>query len=135
MTDHELNRDRRLARRSHRPATFAAIAALSLGSLALAGCGNGEEEMPPMEEPAGEESSTMGQETDMGQDPSMDSEDPALQQEQTMDEQEPDLDQQASSDEAPSAMEQNDGSMEQDDDQGDDEEAPWDEVGDDSENE
>lgn len=31
---------------------LASVAALSLGTLGLAGCGNDEEELPPMEEPA-----------------------------------------------------------------------------------
>ncbi len=122
MTHHVVNSDRRAGIRSRRLTTLAAIAALALGSLALAGCDNGEEEMPPMEEPAGEESSTMGQETDMGQDSSLDSQDPAMQQDQAMDEQEPALDQEGSSEEAASSMDQDHDAMEQDDDQGDEEE-------------
>ena len=57
-----------------RLSALAAIAALSLGSLALAGCGN-DDEMPPMEEPA--EEAPMGDDPGMSDDPGM-GQDPAM---------------------------------------------------------
>ncbi|MEQ5801080.1 hypothetical protein [Halomonas sp. H10-9-1] len=85
MTDPQLNRDMPRRRQWRRLTNLAAIAALGLGSLALAGCGDGEEALPPTEEPAGEESTTRGEETSMGQGSSMDSEAPVMQQGRVMD--------------------------------------------------
>lgn len=129
MTDHELNRDRPRERRSRRLTTLAAITALGLGSLALAGCGNGEEEVPSTEAPAGEasstmkeesstmeaESSSMGQETDMEQDTSVESQDPATQQGQVLD-QETTMDSKAASGDSASATAPLSENPEQDDD-------------------
>lgn len=129
MTDHELNRDRPRERLSRRLRTLAAIAALGLGSLALAGCGNGEEELPPTEAPAGEasstmegesstmekESSSMGQETDMEQDTSVESQDPATQQGEVLD-QETTMDSKAASGDSASATAPSSDGPEQDDD-------------------
>jgi hypothetical protein len=64
------DRNRHDMPRSRRLKALAAIAALSLGSLALAGCGNDDEmppmepQDPPMEEPAQE--APMGDEPGMG---------------------------------------------------------------------
>ncbi|CAM3542222.1 hypothetical protein [Halomonas lysinitropha] len=111
MTHHELRRGgSHGGKRSRRLSTLAMFAALALGSLALAGCGNGEEEMAPMEEPVGEESSAMGQ------DPSMDSQDPGMEQSQAMD-QDPALDQGDASGESDYSMESSSESLEEGDDQ------------------
>lgn len=93
---------------------MAAIAALSLGSLALAGCGNGDDELPPMEpadppmeEPA--QQAPMEDEPAMGQDPAMNEEpmDPMESQEPMMDEpamDEPAMDEPAMNEEEPGSF-------------------------------
>lgn len=98
MIDPHRNADATPRQRSSRLTTLAAIVGLGLGSLVLTGCGNGEEELPPMEEPAGESSSMdqndgMGQNDGMAQDDAMDSDAPAMEQDDTMD---PSMDQQTS---------------------------------------
>lgn len=70
--------------RGRRLKALAAIAALSLGSLALAGCGN-DDEMPPMEEPADPPMEEPAEEAPMGDEPAMD-EDPGMGQDPAMDE-------------------------------------------------
>ncbi|WP_416139789.1 hypothetical protein ACM26W_05205 [Halomonas sp. HK25] len=80
--------------RHRRLKALAAIAALSLGSLALAGCGNDDElspmepDDPPMEQPTQE--APMGDEPSMDQDPAMSEEpmDPMENQEPMMDDEE-----------------------------------------------
>lgn len=73
--------------RHRRLKALAAIAALSLGTLALAGCGNDDElppmepADPPMEEPAHQE--PMGDEPAMGDDPAFGDE-PAMSDEPAM---------------------------------------------------
>ncbi len=118
MSDQQLNRDMPRRTRRRRLTNLAAIAVLGLGSLALAGCGNGEEELPPMDEPAGEESSSMGGETSMEQESSMNSEDPVMQQDQAQQDQtvdqESSMDSQAASGETTSFPESS-GSQEDDD--------------------
>lgn len=116
MSDQQLNRDMPRRTRRRRLTNLAAIALLGLGSLALAGCGDGEEELPPMDEPAGEEFASMGGETSMEQESSMNSEDPVMQQDQTeqaMD-QESSMDSQAASGET-TAFPESSGSQEDDD--------------------
>lgn len=87
---------------------MAAIAALSLGSLALAGCGNGDDELPPMEpaDPPMEEPAQQApmDEPAMGQDPVMDEEpmDPMESQEPMMDE--PAMDEPAMDEEEPGSF-------------------------------
>lgn|SRR5690554_1773997 len=121
MTDQQLKRDMPRRTRWRRLTNLAATAALGLGSLALAGCGDGEEELPPMEEPAGEESSSIGGETSMEQESSMNSEDPVMQQDQAQQDQtmdpESSMDSEAASDESTSSPESS-GSQENDDQSG-----------------
>lgn len=74
--------------RGRRLKALGAIAALSLAGLALAGCGNGDDELPPMESsnppmeeparqaPIGDEPE-MGDESNIGQDP-MQSQEPMM---------------------------------------------------------
>lgn len=56
-------------RHGRRLNALAAIAALSLGSLALAGCGTGDDELPPMEQPADPPTEEPAQQAPMGDEP------------------------------------------------------------------